>query len=305
MPNRPPADFVIEEGQLRYYAAPLITFTVRGGGVELYVAQVGFQKSDGSLFVQAPYFRHPDGIVTRVELEADGSFPITVDFRKNSFRTSHRVKLSHKPNGFVHFSQDNKVYGDRIFRTASFPLTTKFGTVFHLHAFRPAQGFPSLGSGDKKAGRLYLPFDFGDELPEGIRIEAKWRRKADVPSWTDRGDVIVGPNPRLVHRNSGVERRHFLVGQPAGFALRDHILDVYCDPVTVPANVEDPMMLLMGGYDSDEVLQPGDPAPPSEYLAWWYPIPNPSEIETVLQSMDYKQQAPTEGDPPPPRGTEE
>ncbi len=287
MTDLTPSDFVVEEGQVRFYAAPLVTFTVRTPMAELYVVQVGFQKNDGSLRVQTPYFRHTDGIVTRVALEPDGSFPTTIDFLKNSATTSHHVKLSHKSDGYVHFSQDGKVHGDKILRSASFPLASKIGTIFRLHAFRPSSGFRAIDADDKKPGRLYLPFSTSESFPAGIRIEAKWRRKVDVSKWTSRDDRIIGPKQRLVHKDSGIERVHFFVGQPPGFPLRDHILDVYCDLVPVPDGVDDPMMILMGGYDSDEVDEPGDPAPPSECLAWWYPNPNPEVVGAVLESIDY------------------
>ena len=88
MADLTPDDFVVEERQVRFYAAPLVTFTLRTPLAELYVVQVGFQKNNGSLRIQTPYFRRTDGIVTKVALEPDGSFPTTIDFRKNSATTS-------------------------------------------------------------------------------------------------------------------------------------------------------------------------------------------------------------------------
>jgi len=80
---------------------------------------------DGSLFVSTPYFGTGSGIVTRASI-GSGS-PYTISLRQGGSVTSHLVKLSHHPNGRVHFSQTGKVKTEII--RQSFRLVDSIGGV--------------------------------------------------------------------------------------------------------------------------------------------------------------------------------
>ena len=279
--------FIVEEpGACRFFAAEKVIVTVKTSLAELYVAHIMFQRRDGSIFVQAPEFRHTDGLLSNVSLESDGSFPETIDMRKGGKTVSHLAKYSHHPDGRVQFSQHDKIITE-VLHPSAFPLNGPIGKVFFLNAAFPTSGFlPVDRRRAAKKGYLVLNFDMSDRIPEAIQLRGEWRRKADVPLWTT-GAALLGPKVETEHRVTGARSGAFLLGQPEDFPLTDHVLALFCNHVPLPSGADGPSMIFLGGADSDEVPEPGMTAAPSDCLAWFYPIPNREELETLLGSLDY------------------
>jgi hypothetical protein len=98
----------------------------------------------------------------------------------------------------------------------------------------------------------------------------------------------LGPHEQIPSVVTGERTSAFFVGQPEGFPLQDHLLVVSCDSVHVPKGITEPTLLFVGGADSDEVGNPGDPASPSDYLAVMYPVTERSELEKTIGSIDFR-----------------
>src|SRR6266481_8893375 len=72
------------------------------------VAKVKFQKSDGSILVMFPSFRHTEGLVCRLTMMA-GVQTESYGLAEHGKVAGHLVKYSHHPDGKAHFSQDGLV----------------------------------------------------------------------------------------------------------------------------------------------------------------------------------------------------
>lgn len=252
----------------------------------LYVCHIRFHRKDGSILVQWPYFRDRSGVATVVRLEADGSSRRTIRFIDEGKVTSHLVKYSHHPDGHVHFSQDGKVRTE-IRRAADFPLDGPIGKLFELHAFRPAAGFLPLNRANMKKGRPHLLFNYSNSIPIAVKITGTWRRKVEIANWSRPARSRLGPRAQLHSVATGMSVSAFFVGQADSYPLQDHLLVVSCETVKAPTGIEDATLLFLCGADADEVARPGDPAPPSEYLAAMYPVQDREGLERVIGTIDY------------------
>ncbi len=253
----------------------------------LYVCHLFFHPKDGSIFVQFPYFRDRNGVATVVRLERDGRTSGTIHFLEEGKVTSHLIKYSHHPDGRVHFSQDRKVKTE-IKRQANLPLNGPTGRLFDLNVFRPAAGFLPLDQSRMKRGRPHLVFDYKDDVPSAIRIRGSWRKKTDVANWSRPPEAPLGPSAKVESVVDGTRSTAFFLGQPEGYPLQDHVLVVMCNRIVLPTGVEEPTLLFFGGSDANEVLRPGDAAPPSEFLAAMYPVHDRDELERLVGTIDYK-----------------
>jgi len=269
-------EYLEARGRLRVIAAERATITVGTDAVHFQVCQITFGK-DGSIFVQCPYFPGRNGILSSPPQDPDATGPITYDLRARGKLTSHLVKLSHHPDGNVHFSQDGKIL--TAVRRKTFPLSTMIGHVFQLHIYHPT-GFEELKA--TKSGRAYLPFVFRPELPPAITLFAEWRRRRAIEANTDPPDGTAGPVTEITSRTSRATFTVFFLAQPAGFPLRDHVLLVGAETTQPLENLKGPTMVLMGGFDPHEVTEPGQKVQHTGLLAWLYPcVPNEDMLRRI------------------------
>lgn len=276
-------DFIKQQGRVRLVAAERATVTVLdGSGPHYQVCQIAFQKSDGSILVQCPYFPGRNGILSSPPHDAAKGPPYSYTLSDHGKLTSHLVKLSHHPDGKVHFSQDGRIV-TTIGRN-SVNLRTSIGNIFQLSIYHP-HGFQSLKK--PKAGRAYLPFPYTDRLPEAITVWAEWRRRSDLEANTDPPGSVTGPNPKIKNRVTGYEGTVFFLGQPFGHPIRSHVLVVGVDPTLLPEGVNEPMMVLLAGFDPHE-MKTGDPQPKQTgLLMWWYPFMSSEEGRKRIGSVDF------------------
>ena len=274
---------------LTFWAAPKCVVGLATPLAWLHLCQVIFHKKDGSIFVDFPHFRERDGIATVVRLEPGGSPKRTIRLLEEGKVTSHLVKYAHHSDGRVHFSQDGKVRTE-IKRQANFPLNGPIGRVFDLLAFRPAAGFLPLDHLTMKKGRPYLVFDYKNQIPAAVRIRASWRRKVDVSNWSRPPKTPLGPRAKVESAVNGSTSSVFFFGQPPSYPLQDHVLAIFCNEVTPPSGLVGSTLLFFCGADADEVAQPGDAAPPSEYLVAMYPVTDRGELERLVGTIDYNPQ---------------
>lgn len=265
-PRAPGRRPVVERaGSLRFYATAHTVLVVRTPEAAYKVARVSFGR-DGSIYVQFPYCREKAGWVGVLPIEAGQAGPVTYTMRDHGAPVSTDVKFAHHASGEVHFSKT----GHDVPRTRrqSFPLGGPIGHVFHLQVFRPA-AFTRIEKRDK--GALYFELDFRFGAPTGAGWRAEWRRKRDVVDSIHPPGGVAGPATTIQHRATGVQERVVLVGQPPGYALRDHVLLLTGGADPLPAGVDGPGMAFLGGWNAHEVASPGDGADLGGCLAFLYP----------------------------------
>lgn len=277
MANR---EFIETIGRLRVIAAQSATITVATRARHFQVCQVAFDKN-GSILVQCPYFPGRKGILASPSQDPEAEGPVTYDLTEGGKLTSHLVKLSHHPDGNIHFSQDGKIL--TAVRRRTFPLPTTIGLVFQLYIYYPEKFKEATKA---KKGRAYLPFDFAERLPQAITVFAEWRRRRAMEANLDPPNGVTGPVAEIINRKTGVTSTVFFLMQPNGFALRDYLLIVGVEPTLPLPNVTEPTMILMGGFDPNEVAEPGQKGRHTGLLIWKYPFEPTESLRDLLGSVD-------------------
>lgn len=92
--------------------------------------QIIFSKNDGSVFINFPYYKHSNGLVSIVTLRSGIKYPTSAELKTGGKITSHLVKYTHHPDGNAHFSQDRKVLTK--IKKASVPLKNIHGHFFTI-----------------------------------------------------------------------------------------------------------------------------------------------------------------------------
>ncbi len=276
----------VQEGRLRFIAAPKAVVCVSTSLAHYKLCQIVFSRRDGSLFVTFPYFKRSEGIVSRVTIPPGSKPPYTMNLTEHGRTTSHLVKFSHHPDGQALFSQDGRVRTE--IRRASFPLATTIGQLFDLHAFW-LSGFELLDPRKAKRGRPYLRFVHEGPPPAGVVVSADWRRKRDIEANTEPPGGIAGPRASVKSRRTGATGQVLFLGQPLGWPLRDHVLMVECYRTDLPSGLGDePMFVFMGGWDPHEVPDVGTPVEQTGCLACLYPAASPEELARTIGSIDLR-----------------
>lgn len=211
--------FEVQEGRVRFFAAEKAVFVVGGYESHHQICQIQFNKKDGGIFVSTPYCGSGSGVVSNAVVGKGPTYTIALD--PGGKVTSHLVKLSHHPDGEVHFSQTGKVVTE--IRRKSFRLVDSIGEVFALHVYQPKQ-FEPLDLAQQKKDRVYLRNVFKGDFPSAITVAGQWRRKADIEANTEPLDGVVPPVTTVKHRKTAVESVVTLLGQPKGWPLRNHVL---------------------------------------------------------------------------------
>lgn len=272
-------------GPIQFLTSTEIIITAGSLDEQYEIAFVQFWK-DGSIFVQPRRFEAPEGGVAAVVPWRPNENPPFI-FRIPDYgkRASSLLKLSHKPDGRVHFSQDGRIY-TRIQRT-SFSLRTAIGRVFSIEAVH-LEGFPPYRA--TKKNRLYLHFRAGTTVPKRIRLFGEWVRKADILNTIAPGE-IRGPKAYARRSSSNVTVPVVYVGQPQAYPLRGHVLMVGAELRSqahrLAEEVDRSTIVLFGGWDHEEFAPGRARVIAGEALAGLYPY-RPSKGERLkLESIDF------------------
>lgn len=274
--------FIVQEGQLKYFGAKKAVITIGAYDREYQLVQIVFGKKDGSIYVSTPYLGARDGIVSDVRLASGAKPPYTMSLMDHGRVTSHLVKFAHHPDGSAHFSQTGKVRTD--IKRTSFPLSS-IGHVFQSHIYWPI-GYDALDPAAREKDRVYLRTKVQGPTPAAVLVHAEWRRKRDVIANIHPPGGTSGPITKVQSRRTGDEYTVFFLGQPSGFPLRDHVLMVSCVETTGLANIEDPALIAIAGWDPHEVPSVGMETEHTGVLVAMYPITNADELRAKIGTID-------------------
>lgn len=274
--------FRVQEGRVQYFAARMAVFVVGDYESRHQICQIIFNKKDGSIFLSTPYFGSGSGVVSNARIGTGP--PFTLHLEDGGKVTSHLVKLSHHPDGRVHFSQSGKVKTEIV--RESFPLVGSIGKVFELHVYHPRE-FEPVNPAEQKSDRVYLWNIFRRGLPSAITVVGEWRRKADIAANMEPPTGVVPPVTRVKHRKTGVESLVSLLGQPPEWPLRDHVLMLSCHPTTPLENIAQKTMVLTAGWDPHEVKEVGTEIKQTGCLVWLYPHHDAEELAKKIGSIDW------------------
>jgi hypothetical protein len=275
--------FIAQEGQLRYFCSPDARVLIATPLAVHQACHIRFSK-DGSIFVQFPHFLGgSEGILSCLALTGKEVGQTTVDLKPTGKVVSSLVKLSHHPDGKVHFSQDGKI--KTAIGRAAWPLSSSIGKVFELNFFH-LSGLALLGD-PKTVRKLSLPFAIVDQIPIAVSIVGEWLRKADLVAAIHPRGGTTGPAPMIASKKTGEKAQRFLLGQPPGYALRDHVLMLTCRPIPLPEGAKKPTAIILGGWDPHEAAIGAQPVENKGLLVGMYPCGDFKALASTIGSLDF------------------
>jgi hypothetical protein len=195
--------------------------------------------SDGSIYVE-PRLHAGPGIVSTAAYTPEGEKLINLMERGKA--ASQTVKLSHHPDGRVHFSKPGHV-APRVGRM-SFPLSSGAGKVFDVKVFNP--GKLDLLRKEKR-DRAHVRLQFSVTLPSAVVVSGHWVSISDAMALAQCESVPCGPLVQ-VRVGSGGTVPCFLLRQPPEYPYRDHLLMLEVHPGE-PGPDEEISALLVGAHD--------------------------------------------------------
>lgn len=280
MPNR---QFIAQDGQLRYFCSPDARVLIATPHAVHQACHIRFTR-DGSIFVQFPHFLGgSEGILSCLTLTGKEVGQTTVDLKPSGKVVSSLVKLAHHPDGTVHFSQDGKI------RTAigrrTWPLRSAIGQVFELNFFH-LSGLEQIDD-PRKVKKLLLPFAIVDQIPIAVSIVGEWLRKRDLIAAIHPKGGTTGPAPQIASKKTGERLQRFLLGQPVGYALREHVLMLTCRPIPLPVGAKKPTAIMLGGWDPHEAAVGAPPVENKGLLVAMYPCADYTTLATTIGSLDF------------------
>lgn len=235
------------------------------------IFQIGFTRSDSSLYISLPYFNPCEGIVGIGTLTPEMTFPATFKVGEKFPATSHSVKYSHHPTGRAHFSLTGKVKSS--VGRQSIPLNITNGHVFTVMVQGLDQFKDTVPGEDQKKDRRIIPYrsDRDDisalkfvghiwpEIELARRLltstaKSPWLRLVSKDGSVKQGILLSTP----IHNNG---HRSFIV------MSLEHIPHISKD--------RDFMACLLGGFDDPKTGY--DHSVETSFLLAMYPAPNADE----------------------------
>lgn len=262
-----PRGGVVQDGRVRYFAYPEFVLLVATPTAAFKIARITFGR-DGSIYVQFPYCIEKQGWIGILPIDPTRQGPTTYALREHGAYVETDVKFAHHTSGEAHFSKT----GDETIpstRRMAWPLTGPLGHLFDLQVMQPDR-FTPLTKRDKRVMYLALTVD---HIGESVGWHVEWRRKRDIEANTQPPGGVVPPTTRIISRATGQESEVFLLGQPAGYGARDHVLLLTAGQREPTAGMETSGMTFLAGWDTHEVATPRDPPEVRGCLAFIYPVP--------------------------------
>lgn len=258
--------------------------TVGIGPHRYKVLQIIFGKRDGSLFVNFPYFKHTEGLISLVTFPSGMKPAMDLSLKPSGKVTSHLVKYAHHPDGVAHFSQTGRVIS--AIRKQSIPLAKAEGHIFsaqlqYLRDFEVAD--PKKDSGIHTNRRTVLTFNLGKSEPEAVKIVGRWYSRATLNSRI-QGDNVLGPKVAS-ETPTGKKYWAFLLAPSRNTPTQEYVLLLTCEGIPQLDKQKRSALTFIGGFDSPDVVN--DLTKKTTFLALSYPASNPEELTEQLGSIDY------------------
>jgi hypothetical protein len=244
--------------------------------------QIMFQKRDGSMFVNFPYYEHSEGLVSLITWMPENPPPTSLSLEPGGKVASHLVKYSHHPDGRAHFSQDGKVF--TAIKKQSVPIKEIQGHVFTVQ-LQGLASFEQLNPSEYNLPptpkRTILNFSFGDKEPESVKIVGRWYSQAVLLSNMKSG--VIGPVMTAINPQ-GKSYSAFLCSAPEGHAGEGRILVITCEGIPKLSKDEETTLTFIGGFDQPTIVN--DLSKTTTFLALAYPVENADELTERVGSID-------------------
>jgi hypothetical protein len=265
---------------LAYLAAERYIVSVKAGNDAYKIFQIIFNKKDGSLHLNFPYFIHKEGILSELSFPAHGGASVDLSFLPGGKVTTHRVKYSHHVSGEALFSQDGKIYSK--IRKQSVSLRNQIGHIFTIQVGR-IQSFEKASVKDQVStnSRTVLTFET-DEVPRAAKFVGMWystrllkKNFRGVKNDKTKG-MLLSPN--------GTLREGLLLVTPYLDNGDKFALVIYGE--VSPSKDEKEFLTFMGGFDAPETVY--DHTKETKVLSLMYPAFDAEKLAKQIGSIDLK-----------------
>jgi hypothetical protein len=266
------------------FRSDTVVVRTKAGSDVRKIFSVSFSKTDGSLFINLPYFETSKGLLSIATIPG-GQTGGPIDLKPQGKCSSHNVKYAHHISGEAHFSQTGKILTK--IKRQSVPLRSNKGHIFTLlvqglQHFKAAVEPKDNVTVTKK--RTNLTVDLGNASPEAVKFvgrvfDARLLGPTLKGEWPDR----VGPLfPYKIEE--GDVMHGICIGNPHDTSDQTLLLVTYhviprLDPTREAA------MMFVGGFDpAEQVL---DPTRTTSMIALNYPAENFEDLRAQIGSVDF------------------
>jgi len=270
---------------VRAFGTERFIIIIKTPGSRNKVMQIMLHKRDGSIFVNFPYYRFKQGLVSLVTFPANISLPTSLSLEPGGKVTSHLVKFTHHVDGHAHFSQDGRVL--TVVKKHSIPLAVAEGHIFTAQL----QGMSDYEVADPKQDfgyslkKTFFEFNFTEKEPEAIKILGYWYSLSSLVS-RFRGQVpdTIGPTLPCV-TDSNKKSVAVLVENPYLKTKEKYLLMIMCEAMPMLDKDSISALTFIGGFDPPKIVH--DQTRDTTFLAISYPAHNYSELKQRIGSIDF------------------
>ena len=246
------------------------------------IFQISFGK-DGSLYVNFPYYKHNDGILSICTFPAKNRTASTIDLIPGGKVTLNQIKYSHHASGLAHFSKAG--YLKPVVSKQSITLNQACGHIFTVQ-FQGIDDFKKVVDDGKpftrrkRRNNAILKFPIEEKKDEAFKILGYLYSLDELESRLN--GKVEGPVANF--EKNGKRYSGFLIAPPTGNVLENHILLVFIEELPIIDKKNYSTLTFLGGFDPLEIVN--DIKKDSKFLAFIYPSEDYQKLLNDIGSSD-------------------
>lgn len=230
------------------------------------------------IFVIFPKFISSRGLVSKVTFPANKKKVNKLSLVPGGKTTSHLVKYSHAEDGYAHFSQDKKVYGNVIYNQSN-PLTD---TTDHLFTIQISglDGFTSPTTSKRKDIKITdLDFELKEEQ-KAIKFTGWWYNVKNIRV----NQKSSGPLAQM-KMNDGTYKKGFLISLPDGSKYKQYFLFLAGELIPLFSKKKQSLLTFIGGFDKKIIAN--DLSKDMNFLSFIYPASDYKKLLKKINTIDF------------------
>lgn len=259
--------------------------TVKSNGKSYKLFQIIFHK-DGSIFVDFPYFKDSQWIISECCIPSGNIFPKTISLKELWKVTSHNVKYSHHTDWETHFSQDWKIYTN--IRKKSVPLEIVRWHLFTINIqwvkeFTEVTSVKDKNWWDEK--RMVVDYEINENF-ESLKFVWRWYKLSECldgfesKEWGNTIWPII-----WLPINDGKIVQWFMLWNTNYNLETKYFLHLSCEIMPWLNKDLNPLLHFIWWFDQIDVVNNLEAT--TSFLALSYPIENFQELEKEIWSIDF------------------
>lgn len=246
------------------------------------IFQIIFHLSESTqklqIFIVFPEFISSKGLVSKVTFPAGQKKAKKLSLVPAGKTTSYLVKYSHAENGYAHFSQDKKVYGNVIYNQSN-PLTDTTDHLFTIQ-IQGLSGFSSTIFSKRKDTKITdLDFELKDDQ-KALKFTGWWYNVKNIRVNQKNG----GPLAQM-KMYDGTYKKGFLISLPTGSKYDQYFLFLTGELIPLLSKKKQSLLTFIGGFDKKEIAS--DLSKDMNFLSFIYPASDYNNLLKKINTIDF------------------